>query len=307
MSEVAEGILRVTFPLPLGIDHVHCYLLDGSDGWTVVDTGLGLPGAEERWGPILDALDAPVARILLTHGHPDHVGDAQPLAELTGAPVLQGRLDEERSREVWAADAFHDETERFLVEHGMPAPEVAASRRQTRALRQWIHLPRDPRPLEPGEHVDGWEVLYLPGHADGHLALLRDGILVAGDAILDPITPTVGVYPGGRPDPLGDFLRSLETILERAPTLALAGHGDPISDPARRAREILDHHRDRAQLTLDALATGARSAHDVSLALWPGELPSLLRRFAVTEALAHLEHLAVEGRVVRDGAAFAVR
>ncbi len=41
MLELEGGVRRVTFPLPLGIDHVHCYLLPGSDGWTAVDTGLG--------------------------------------------------------------------------------------------------------------------------------------------------------------------------------------------------------------------------------------------------------------------------
>ncbi len=63
LVELAEDIRRVTFPLPLGIDHVHCYLLRDGDGtWTIVDTGLGLPGAGEAWRAVLDELDAPVGR-----------------------------------------------------------------------------------------------------------------------------------------------------------------------------------------------------------------------------------------------------
>ena len=54
MHELPGGIRRLTFPLPLGIGHVHCYLLPGSDGWTLVDTGLGLPDAAARWGPVLE-------------------------------------------------------------------------------------------------------------------------------------------------------------------------------------------------------------------------------------------------------------
>ena len=50
------------------------------------------------------------------------------------------------------------------------------------------------------------------GHADGHRALLRDGILVAGDTLMQSITPNVGLYPDSRPDPLGDYLRPLERI-----------------------------------------------------------------------------------------------
>src|SRR4051794_39646769 len=88
MEEVADGVLRVTFDLPLGIDHVHCYLLRSSEGgWTLVDTGLGSRDPEARWRPVLDALDAPVERIVVTHMHPDHVGGSRDVAELTGAPA----------------------------------------------------------------------------------------------------------------------------------------------------------------------------------------------------------------------------
>ena len=56
--ELEPGILRVTLPLPSGPRHVHCYLLRGDDGWTLVDTGLGLP--ETPWPAIVAGLDAPV-------------------------------------------------------------------------------------------------------------------------------------------------------------------------------------------------------------------------------------------------------
>ena len=86
---MVPGVFRVTFAIPFGIDHVHCYLVASDDGWTVVDTGLGLPDAREQWERVLDGID--VARIFITHFHPDHVGGAADVAELTGAPVLAGR------------------------------------------------------------------------------------------------------------------------------------------------------------------------------------------------------------------------
>ncbi|MFL5949675.1 MAG: hypothetical protein ACJ743_14595 [Gaiellaceae bacterium] len=43
MDDLADGIRRLTFPLPLGIDHVHSYLLPGQDGWTLVDPGSACP------------------------------------------------------------------------------------------------------------------------------------------------------------------------------------------------------------------------------------------------------------------------
>jgi len=111
-------------------------------------------------------------------------------------------------------------------------------------------------------------VLELPGHADGHICLLRDRILVAGDHLLSKISPTVGLYPDSRPDPLGDYLASLERTIELAPTVALAGHNDTVEDPVARAREIIEHHRRRLDEAVRALASEPRSAYEVSLALF---------------------------------------
>ena len=78
-------------------------------------------------------------------------------------------------------------------------------------------------------------------------------MLIAGDHLLPRITPAVGLYPESRPDPLGDYIASLERVAELAPRLALPGHGDPIDDPAGRAREIVEHHRARLEETEAAL------------------------------------------------------
>ena len=59
--------------------------------------------------------------------------------------------------------------------------------------------------------------------------------------LLPRITPAVGLYPDSRPDPLGDFMASLERVAELAPEIALPGHGQPIDDPAARARAIIEH------------------------------------------------------------------
>ncbi len=83
----------MTLPLPMRPGHVHAYLLDGADGWTVVDTGVGIPEASELWREELERAGGRVARVFVTHFHPDHVGAAADLHELTGAPVFQGSLD----------------------------------------------------------------------------------------------------------------------------------------------------------------------------------------------------------------------
>ena len=101
MDELAGGIRRVTTPLPTRPGHVHSYLLPGDGRWTLVDTGIGLPDTHERWSDELDRLGRPVGNIVVTHFHPDHVGAAADLAELTGAPVHQGGLDYAQCELVW--------------------------------------------------------------------------------------------------------------------------------------------------------------------------------------------------------------
>jgi glyoxylase-like metal-dependent hydrolase (beta-lactamase superfamily II) len=294
--DLEDGIRRVTFALPLGIDHVHCYLLPGSEGdWTLVDTGLGLPDAGERWSGTLAGLDAPVGRIVVTHFHPDHVGAAADVAGLTGAPVHQGAVDYAQCVSSWGELRDQERMPDYLREHGTPEADVQSFREEAAAFIHLVRFARDPMLLSPGQELDGWELLHLPGHADGHLALLRDGILVAGDTLLGTITPNVGLYPDSRPDPLADYLGSLERVAAIEPRLALPGHGEPIRNPAGRARELIDHHAQRLDQTAAALDGDPRSAYDVSLKLFPEPLSPALRRFALAETRAHLEYLVARG------------
>ena len=302
MDDLPHGIRRLTFPLPLGIDHVHCYLLPGSDGWTLVDTGLGLPDAAERWEPVLAELDAPVIRIVVTHFHPDHAGGGEDAQALTGARVHQGARDYEQCKRVWGREDWSGRLTDYLVAHGLPESLAEELRHEARIFAPFIRFARDPERLREGDEVDGWRVLELAGHADGHICLLRDGVLVAGDHLLQKITPTVGLYPDSRPDPLGDYLASLERTVELAPRVALPGHNDVVSDPAGRAREILEHHRRRLDDAAAALAPEGRSAYEVSLSLFGMDLDASGRRFALAETLAHLERLVQEGRAAREGA-----
>jgi len=295
------GVRQVTLPLPMRLDHVHCYLLPGPDGWTIVDTGLGLPGSIERWEQELDDLDGPVTRIVVTHFHPDHVGAASDVALLTGAPVFQGRVDYAQCALVWGSSRGGGLRD-WYRKHGVPEPVVAELTHMAALLDAVVHYQPDPILLDDGDTLDGWEVVAAPGHADGQITLLKDGVLIAADHLLDPISPTIGLWPASRPDPLGDYFASLEHTIALAPDVALPGHRKVIADPARRARELLEHHRVRLADTVEALAAGPRTAYDVSHDIFEAELTTSDRRFAVAEALSHLERLVDEGRAERDEA-----
>jgi glyoxylase-like metal-dependent hydrolase (beta-lactamase superfamily II) len=301
MDELPGGIRRLTFPLPLGIRHVHCYLLPGHDGWTLVDTGLGLPEAAARWEPVLARLDEPIARIVVTHFHPDHAGGGEDAQALTGAQVLQGKRDYDQCVRVWGSDDWSERLADHLAAHGLPQANADALRHESRTFGPFIRFARDPERLGESDEVDGWRVVEMPGHADGHICLLREGVLVVGDHLLGVITPTVGLYPESRPDPLGDYQRSLQRTIELAPRLALPGHGEPIADPSGRARQLLEHHSRRLDETAAALADDPRTAYEVALALFGTNLDASNSRFALAETLSHLERLVREGRAARTG------
>jgi glyoxylase-like metal-dependent hydrolase (beta-lactamase superfamily II) len=299
VDELPGGIHRVTMPLPVRPGHVHCYLVPVEEGFLLVDTGLGLPDARERWEAELSALDAPVVGVLVTHFHPDHLGAAADVRELTGAPVFEGLLDARQAALAWEDDHWSAVLVDWFHRHGAPEPVTRELAEQGLFYRPFIRFVRDPEPLEDGALLYGWEVVAAPGHADGQLTLLRDGVLIAADHLLAPITPTVGLWPASRPDPLGDYVDALERTIELAPTVAYGGHGDPISDPVARARELIEHHRERLDRTAATLSGAARSAYEVSFPLFGADLGPGARRFAVAETLSHLERLVVDGRAER--------
>ena len=280
---------RLTLPLPTGPKHVHCYLVDG----TLFDTGLGL--GEAPWTSV------DVERIAITHFHPDHVGGAAAAAHATGARVYQGGLDYAQCERVWGSDDWPERIAAWFRCHGVPAPIVDDLIVQGHAFAAFVRYAIDPDLVYEGSEVAGWRVVELPGHADGHLGFLREDVLIGGDHLLNRISPAIGLYPESRPDPLGDYLASLERTIELAPRIVYPGHGDPIEDATGRARELIEHHRQRLAKTEAALSGRERSAYDVSLALFGQELSPTQRRFAVAETLSHLERLVREARAARTG------
>ena len=275
--------------MPTGPKHVHCYLA----GATLFDTGLGL--GEAPWASLR------VERIAITHFHPDHVGGAAGGAQATAAPVYQGGLDYAQCERVWGSEDWPERIAAWFVRHGVPAAVAEDLIVQGHAFAPFIRYALDPELLYEGSELDGWQVVELPGHADGHLGFLRDGALIAGDHLLRNISPAVGLYPESRPDPLGDYLGSLARTVELAPGVVYPGHGEPIHNVAERTRELIAHHRERLDQTSAVLEREGLTPYEISLRLFGENLSPTQRRFAVAETLSHLERLVREGRAARAG------
>ncbi len=300
LKELTPDIIRLTFQLPLGIDHAHCYFVRGDSGeWIVVDTAVAYPGTEDVWRNVIAGLDAPVGRIFITHYHPDHVGGGGLVHEITGAPVFEGELDFNACLAAWAPPASKRRFSGLLEAHGFDMEVAAGAQAADEILAANVRHHPHPLFVDEGDVVDGWAVIHLPGHAPGHLVLMRDDVMISGDVLLNRITPNISRDLQSGPDPLARYLETLERIAVLAPVRTYPGHGSPIENPAERAGEIKLHHDARLALTLSALDEGERTAYQASFTVFPDTLPPFLRRFAFLETLAHLEYLVLKGEITR--------
>jgi glyoxylase-like metal-dependent hydrolase (beta-lactamase superfamily II) len=302
LAAVGHGVHRVTLALPWALDHVHCYAIEDPEGWTLVDSGLGMPETEAGWREALAQLGSPkVRRVLITHFHSDHIGASAELVALTGAEeVVQGTDDRASAERSFGRRGRELDSAEYLRICGMPEEQIAA----------WLgssyftetHVVEPTRLVDEGDHIEiagvPYRVLVLRGHADGHIVLYdaRDGRLFGGDVLLQRITPNVGAWEDSRPDPLGDYLETLRRLEELAPRIIYPGHRDLIENAAERAAETRAHHDVRLERTLAVLRSGAETPYEVSLGLWPKPFGLHERRFALAEALAHLIRLGVVGR-----------
>ena len=303
---VAPGVRRIALPLPLALRSVNVYLVEGDRGWSIVDSGMHTPEAEAELRSGLGAAGIAMQDLrtaFITHLHPDHLGMAGTLRD-AGAELLMHGPEIERARVVWGADHRQmNETYQMFRRHGMPGDVDDEMRAAWLAIGERVDPFEPIRPVANGEVLElggrAMTVVWTPGHTDGHAVLFEEssGTLLAGDHVLPRITSNVGVYPGGRPDPLGDFLAALELMKTLGVKRVLPAHGEPFDDCAGRVDEILAHHAHRLDETLNAVGAGGRSAYAICRTLFPVLRSAHEERFALAETLAHLRYLELRGRL----------
>ena len=144
-----------------------------------------------------------------------------------------------------------------------------------------------------GEAPGGLRVLPTPGHASEHVCLLTaDGVCFSGDLILGE--GSTFVPPEGHA--LIEFLASLELLGEIELELICPGHGPCVPDPAAKVREYIEHKMMRERRLLAAIECGEKSRGALLDEVWD-DAPPELRDAAFAVMTAHLEKLAIEGRL----------
>ena len=249
---------------------------------------------ETPWDEILAAARRRrSSRIFITHMHPDHVGGAEAAAEATGAPGDPGaaRLRAVRARLGIGRLAGADR--RVVHPARRAAARVGGADRVGARVRGLRPLRLEPDARRAGRRDRRLAGLATPGHADGHLEPPpRTACSIAGDTLLTPITPAIGLYPESRPDPLGDYLDTLGRLAELAPAArvrrprAAGRRARPRAAP-RSPRTTRSGSTARRPRSVPSRARGFDLSHD----LFGRDLPPIQRRFAVAETLSHLERL----------------
>ncbi|MQA06555.1 MAG: MBL fold metallo-hydrolase [Streptosporangiales bacterium] len=315
---VADGIHRIPLTLPDdGLRAVNTFVIEDGPGVVLVDPGQYGSLARQELTEGLATLGyrlGDVRRCLATHVHRDHYTNAVALRRELGCPVSlgageRGSLAAVRASRVYGIDpqlralpacgaaSLVDEVDPERAGHGLPTgvwqdPD------------EWL---ADGATVELTSRT--LRVVRAPGHTTGHVMFhdTEAGLVFTGDHVLPRITPSIGFEPVTTPLPLAAFLASLRKTHALPDGTLAAAHG-PVSDSTHeRVTELLTHHADRLERTLDLVRAGAETVHDVARGLrWTRrereleELDPFNRMLAVLETKAHLDVL-TDRDVVRRG------
>lgn len=313
-ESLGQGVHRLALPLQGdALKAVNVYVIESDDGLTLIDSGWDDEDSREVLARGLRRLSfelGDVCRVLVTHLHGDHLGQATHIARTVGSEVSIGD-DERSSLASFIADPQATIEERLarLQMAGAEAllPELRADPQDLAV--DW-DMPqrylRDRDIVRAGDRE--LHVVHTPGHTKGHVCFHEPttGWLFSGDHVLPHITPSIGFEPKPTDHSLHDFLSSLARVRRLPVERVLPAHGSVFNDLPGRVDELAGHHEQRLDDTLRALAGGAETAYEVAQVLrWTrrlrgfGDLNLFNRMLATLETLAHLELLDSQGRALR--------
>ena len=312
LTEVAHGIFELRLPIPFEDGLVNVFIFTDGEEADLLDCGMNAQESLDAIQAALDHLGARrLRRLLVTHIHPDHYGAAGVLAGPGRADLYLHRLEVPLVHPRYVElEQLVEEVRTYLLVNGVPDDEAEVLSNSQRALSQVV------KTAEPSVQLDGAEdvemgrhrlrVEWTPGHSPGHVCLFASegGLLFAGDHVLPELSPNIGLHPQSTPDPLHDYLAGLRRMAELAPSEVLPAHGRPFSDIAGRVDALTSHHQRRLDQIVEILGTEEKTGWRVALDLWGPRDNLYEKRLALQEGLAHLQALAVDGRVrksVRPG------
>jgi glyoxylase-like metal-dependent hydrolase (beta-lactamase superfamily II) len=307
MKRNVQNIHRIELPVPFPVETINAYLID-EEPITLIDTGVKTDTSFQVLKDSLRRLGygiEDIRRILITHGHLDHYGQARRISAQSGAEVYIHGAEYQRIQSI---GQFRRQVTSVLMQNGTPRASVDKTIHYMESAEQWAEPLEDVHLLDDGDEI--WfknmvlRSIHCPGHSPGLLCFYLEerGILISGDHLLKEISPNPVINPSqegldSRNTSLRHYLHSIRKIADLEVSLVLPGHGEPIQDCKAALKKILHHHEKRLAMVLSILSRGERTAYDISRILFPNT-KSFEVFLGVSEVLGHLNILLEEGKII---------
>lgn len=310
-----DEFTRVRLEMAFPLRWVNSYVLQGEDGWTIVDPGPRSIENEGIWQEAFEELGIrlpDIASIVLTHHHPDHYGLSGWLQQQSGAQVWMSKAASEAAWRNWGGVQQEPGTTGFAEAsialcrlHGMEPERLAQLPEHLAGFLPQVYPQPEISVIESGLPIRFggrlWHPIETGGHAEGHVSFYEEatGVILCGDAVLPRISPNISYSPGGDEHPLRSYLDGLRTLGALPVTKAFPGHRDPFEHFSERTRQLLEHHEQRLDRMEELLQGEPKSAYDICVSLFGDSLGIHQLRFALSETIAHLVELEDRGRAKR--------
>jgi glyoxylase-like metal-dependent hydrolase (beta-lactamase superfamily II) len=308
-ERVISGLWRLRLPLPFpGVPHCNAWAIARGGGIVLVDTGMHEPGSfvelERAFAQVGLGVDQ-IRLVVCTHAHSDHWGQAATICDRTGCEMWMHPNHEHGYAGATDPDAVVARRVEIGRQSGVPESALARYAERAKEMPSGIARAIEPdRPLVGGVEIEsdlgGWTVVETPGHAPSHVCLFQAErrLLISGDHLLGRISLYFDY--GWTPDPIGEFLASLGAVDELDARLALSGHGKPFLDVHGHVEGNRRLVRERLDAVLAAVATGPKTALEITPYLHDEPLTELNAGWWLPETLCFLRYLELSGRVARE-------
>jgi glyoxylase-like metal-dependent hydrolase (beta-lactamase superfamily II) len=308
-TQVMNGLYQIAVPTPYKAGPVNCYI-STADPITLIDTGTR--GDESRAAleaelAALNLLVSDIRRVIITHAHADHYGQAAEIVRVSNAEVWTHRHNR---APLEAYETFRAERNAFyvqiMIEAGVPPEQRQRVVEGRRSSDPYAEAVRVDRTLDEGDVVEladrAWQVYHTPGHAGGLICLFEPiaRVLLSNDHLLRDISSNPVIEPdpdgGPRPHRLVQYIQHMQRMADLDPLIAWTGHGQPIHDVHKVVRKRLHFHERRAQRMLDSIGAEERSAYGIAEPLF-GRLSGAEAFLALSETIGHLDWLEEQRRI----------
>lgn len=297
-----------------GLPYVLPYLLKSGGDTVLLDCGWNTDSAYQALEEGMKehgSNPTDIAKLVITHVHPDHYGMAGRLKRLSSCEVVIHEKDAEViSSRYFSPKGLTNEMSAFMEGNGVPKMDAPTmSQGSMNMLDRVAPVPADTE-VKGGEVIKvgdfDFEIIWTPGHSPGHICLYEPNrkILLTGDHVLPTITPNVSINTQTHGSPLGDYIRSLHLLEDLDVDIVLPAHEFEIHDLKKRLKEIADHHDIRLEEMVSCVDSGGSTAWDVAGRVkWAtgtlSDFEAHMQRAAVGETIAHLEFLFEQGRLAK--------